>query len=308
MKAAEGSLRRAARHMASPHYYHGRSSSRLFFNNFLQLIGFFFSESPRRNSLASLSQMKNSRVGRTALVLGSGPSLNKLNADVLHEWVDDVLVVNGFDQLAISEKIKPTFWGLSDPAHFVDSEDKLTFRHKELFNFISKSEATLVLPHWANNYSVFDRYKKLYFDDRELTFFNRSINPLKPRGYGSTTVYKILAFAAFLNYDRIYILGIDNTGFCNYRGSLDNRIIDLGLETASKKASSESDFLQAYEAVFSSGLAGRMQSYAHLFGDLFLFPKDKIINLDSSSLIDAFEKLEDHPLINPNFHPGKSND
>ena len=49
--------------------------------------------------------------------------------------------------------------------------------------------------------------------------------------------------------------------------------------------------------VFESGISGRMQSYAHLFGDLNKFPSDKIINLDSRSLTDAFPKIESHPVL-----------
>jgi hypothetical protein len=48
---------------------------------------------------------------------------------------------------------------------------------------------------------------------------------------------------------------------------------------------------------FKYGMAGRMESYALLFGDLFKFDRTKFIMLDKNSLIDAFEKLETHPMI-----------
>jgi hypothetical protein len=299
MKRRFRSIRIRARFYASPHYYHGRSSTRLFFNNVLQLLGFFLSERPSRESLVPTSVMRNSKVGRTALVLGTGPSLNKLNVDVLNEWVDEVLVVNSFNLLSVASEISPAFYGLSDPAHFVGPDIKETVQHKDLFQYIRSSGATLVLPHWAFGNSSFDGFDKRYFDDRELTFFNRSITPLRPRGYGSTTVYKMLAFATFLNYDRIYILGIDNTLFYNYRGRIDNKTVDIGSVTATKLVGERSAFLEDSEAVFTSGLAGRMQSYAHLFGDLSPFPKNKIINLDNESLIDVFEKIGIHPLVEP---------
>jgi hypothetical protein len=96
-----------------------------------------------------------------------------------------------------------------------------------------------------------------------------------------------------LNYDKIYILGIDNTNFYNYRGTPDNRIVDIGLNTAESIDGSRSTFISEFETEFTSGIAGRMQSYSHLFGDLQKFPRDKIINLDRHSLIDVFPKFLD---------------
>ncbi len=52
-----------------------------------------------------------------------------------------------------------------------------------------------------------------------------------------------------------------------------------------------------YSPDYQYGMAGRMQTYAHLFGDLELFPKSKIRMLDGNSLIDSFEKESKHPLV-----------
>lgn len=279
--------------LASPHYYHGRSSFLLFVSNFLQLLGFLKTARPHRDALIELNMLKNSKIGRSALVLASGPSADGLNHDFLERFVDDVLVINGFNKLKIAEKIKPVFYGLSDPAHLKDLSGKQESERQELLSYVEKVGATLFLPHHAYKNQAFNEFQCLFFDDRELTFFNNSINPTKPRGYGSTTIYKMLALACFLNYDKIYILGIDNTNFYNYRGTPDNRIVDIGLNTAESIDESRSTFISDYERAFTSGIAGRMQSYSHLFGDLGKFPRDKIINLDPNSLIDIFPKFLD---------------
>ena len=286
-------LRAKLRVLASPHYYHGRSSWLLFISNFLQLLGFLKTKKPHRNSFNDLRKLKNSKIGRTALVLASGPSVDGLNHDFLERFVDDVLVINGFNKLKIANKIKPVFYGLSDPAHLKDLSGDQKTEREELLAYVKKVGATLFLPHHAYKNKAFDEFKCIFFDDRELTFFNNSINPTKPRGYGSTTIYKMLALACFLNYDKIFIIGIDNTNFYNYRGTPDNRIVDIGLNTAESVTSARSTFISEYEAEFTSGMAGRMQSYSHLFGDLEKFPKGKIINLDPNSLIDVFPKLVD---------------
>ena len=279
--------------LASPHYYHGRSSLLLFISNFLQFLGFLKTPRPQTGALNELRMLKNSKTGRTALVLASGPSADGLNYEFLERFVDDVLVINGFNKLKIAEKVKPVFYGLSDPAHLKDLSGKQAIERQELLSYVKKVGATLFLPHYAYKNPAFSKFKSLFFDDRELTFFNNSINPTKPRGYGSTTIYKMLALACFLNYDKIYILGIDNTNFYNYRGTPDNRIVDIGLNTAESIDGSRSTFISEFETEFTSGIAGRMQSYSHLFGDLQKFPRDKIINLDRHSLIDVFPKFLD---------------
>ena len=279
------------RKLASPHYYHRRSSVLLFINNFLQLLGFLKTSKPHPKALINLKKLKNSKIGKTALVLASGPSADGLKQEFLDSFVDDVLVINGFNRLKIAKKIKPLFYGLSDPAHLNDLSEAQEVERQELLSYVEAVGATLFLPHHAYQNPTFTQFPCLFFDDRELTFFNNSINPTKPRGYGSTTVYKMLALACFLNYDRIYILGIDNTNFYNYRGTPTNRLVDIGLNTAQSIDESRSTFVSEYETEFNSGISGRMQSYAHLFGDLGKFPRDKIINLDPNSLIDVFQKF-----------------
>jgi hypothetical protein len=265
----------------------------LFISNILQFLGYLKTKRPHPSSLNELKKLKNSKTGKTALVLASGPSADGLNHEFLERFVDDVLVINGFNKLKIAEKIKPVFYGLSDPAHLKELSGKQAIERQELLSYVKKVGATLFLPHFAYRNQAFGEFKCLFFDDRELTFFNNSIDPTKPRGYGSTTIYKMLALACFLNYDKIYLLGIDNTNFYNYRGTPDNRILDIGLNTAESVDEIRSTFISDYETEFTSGIAGRMQSYSHLFGDLGKFPRDKIINLDPNSLIDVFPKSMD---------------
>jgi hypothetical protein len=241
--------------------------------------------------------MKNSKTGKTALVLGNGPSLDKLNCELVERYIDDVFVTNGFYKLHVAEQLSPNFYGLSDPAHISPNNDQTERELDLMYGYIKKVQAKLILPHRLFGQSSYREIESFFFDDRELAFFNRNTSPLKPRGYGSTTVYKVLAFANFLNYDKIYILGIDNTLFSNYRGRPDNKVSDVDQVTAKRMLEGRSEFLEEYESVFMSGMAGRMQSYAHLFGDLSLFSRAKVYNLDKNSLVDVFSKIENHPLI-----------
>ncbi len=285
------------RKIASPHYYHGRSVIKLAVHNSLQLIAFLKTPRPKHAHLRETRNLENSKKGKVALVLGSGPSLNNLNLNLLGDYIDDVFVINSFNQLEVSKKVKPTFYGLSDPAHFgILSNDQAT-ELNEILDYVKVSQATLVLPHTAYSAKSFSNSARIFFDDRERIFLNRSISPLKPRSYGSTTIYKMLAMAVFMGYKEIFILGFDNTNFLNYRGRPDNLMQDVGGATATRKVEVKSKFIGDYEREFTSGMAGRMQSYAHLFGDLHKFKTYKVSNLDPNSLTDAFPKLTNHPLF-----------
>jgi hypothetical protein len=285
------------RKIASPHYYHGRSVTKLVLHNSLQLISFYKTPGPKRKHLKETRVLKNSKKGKVALILGSGPSLNNLNTNILGDYIDDVFVINSFNQLEVATKIKPAFYGLSDPAHFGSLSGEQAMELNAILDYIKDCEATLVLPHTAFFAKVFASFNRVFFDDREKTFLNRNIGPLKPRSYGSTTIYKMLAMATFMGYKEIFILGFDNTNFLNYRGRPDNLMQDVGGATAIRKIEKKSSFIGEYEKEFTSGMAGRMQSYAHLFGDLHKFKNFKVSNLDPHSLTDAFPKATNHPLF-----------
>ena len=91
------------------------------------------------------------------------------------------------------------------------------------------------------------------------------------------------------------MLGLDNTEFKSYVGSLDNKIY-VNNDSHYAKSSIELSTTNSPEG-FTSGMSGRMQSYALQFGDLHLFSKCNIINLDPKSLIDVFKKAESHPAL-----------
>lgn len=285
------------RKTASPHYYFGRSVTKLAIQNSLQLISFFRTPRPRKDSLEGTRVLKNSKTGKIALVLGNGPSLNNLNTNILEDYIDDVFVINSFNQLEVAKKIKPSFYGLSDPAHLGSITKEQSSELIEILNYVKDSEATLVLPHTAYFATAFNSASRIFFDDRERIFLNKNLSPLKPRSYGSTTIYKMLAMAVHMGYEKIFILGFDNTNFLNYRGRPDNLMQDIGGATAFRTQEKKSAFIGEYEKEFTSGVAGRMQSYAHLFGDLHKFNLYNITNLDPYSLTDAFPKVSNHPLI-----------
>lgn len=281
--------------MTSPHYFYGRSVLRLFVYNLIQKSQFFRRRGPSRSLLKQTTEMRNTKKGKSALVLGSGPSLNMLDPLAAREFFDDVFVVNNYYLHDVSKQLIPDFYCLSDPNYFVADKTNAIHDDANLFNFMIEHDVTLLLPHFYRQIEIDCRLNKIYFDDREWRGFKSNIRPTRPRSYGSFTLYKALALACFFGYDTIYLLGLDNTEFKSYVGSVDNKIY---VNNYSHYANSEIHLTSTSSPEgFSSGIAGRMQSYALQFSDLHQFRKHRIINLDPNSLVDAFEKIESHPSI-----------
>ncbi len=281
--------------MTSPHYFYGRSASRLLVYNFVQRIEFFRRRGPSRKLLAATRYLENSKTAKTALVLGSGPSLNSLNASIARDYFDDIFVVNNYYLHEIATELAPDYYCLSDPNYFVKDKTNTFHDDETLFKYISENKVTLLLSHFYRkkkfNYAV----KILFFNDREWRGIKKNISPIRPRSYGSFTLYKAIAMACYFGYETIFVLGLDNTEFNSYIGSVDNNIY-VNNYNHYAKSSVELQTTTTPEG-FTSGMAGRMQSYALQFGDLFLFSDRNIVNLDPNSLIDAFKKVESHPAI-----------
>lgn len=283
--------------IGSPHYYYGKSISKLLLHKIVLLISFFRTEKPEKNLFLDTKRLKGSKKGMTALVLGSGPSVDLLKSELVHEYIDDVFAINEFFELELSKTISPQYYCLSDPAHFSHNDEFSEARRTELETYLAQSNPKLILPHWSKQQNTFDGLSKIFFDDREFSWFNTNISPIKPRAYTSATLYKALAMACFLGYDKIFVLGLDNSNFKSYSGSADNLVHDSTNITAKTSLAFSQGSVGMPQYKFTSGMAGRMQSYALLFGDLKIFPYDQIINLSAESLVDVFKKEPSHPLV-----------
>jgi len=267
--------------MSSTHYYFGRSPIKLGIQQFLRFLAFLKTPAPSTDLLTTMASLKNTKVGMTALVIGNGPSQELLIPEKVNQHFDEVFVVNDFHKLPAAKEIKATYYGLSDPISFRKEIPEIAQDLISLENYAEQTGCAFILPHLKELEFSHLRNRKLFFDDRELMLIKK-ISPMKPRPYTSVTLYKVLSVALHLGYSNIFIIGLDNTEFYNYRGHISNHLHNQNTDMS---------------FVFESGIAGRMQSYAYLFGDLNKFPKNKIFNLDSRSLTDAFPKVENHPVL-----------
>jgi hypothetical protein len=279
--------------------YIGRSSLKLLRRNLLQLVFFFLSARPDKNRLIATKQLYNSKIGKVALVLGNGPSLDRLDTSKIDIFVNDIFVVNDFYKLSVSSGVQPTYYVLSDPASFWEDSQTIS-ETKKLESYLGSTGSTLILPHNTRE-SFLPQISRIYFDDRDYFLFNKNIEPIRPRGYIPVTLYKAIAMACYFGYEKIFVLGLENTEFFSYEGSLKNKLMVKARPYAHKKT----EYQQQFEDIavgynnnsYPYSIAGRMQAYAYLFGDLELFPKSRIRLLNEKSLVDLFVKEPQHPLV-----------
>lgn len=281
-------------YLASTHYYSGRSAFKLMRQKVLHFIFIYLpSPKPAKDQLKKIQSMHNSQVGRGAIVLGNGPSLNKLEIQNISNEVD-IFAVNQYYALDIAKVLIPKFYVLSDPLSFSESLEGLVLEPL-LYDYLVSNKCVLILPHTVILSDRIPLKEVIYFDDRERFIFNTNIAPTKPRSYISVTSYKALACAIHFGYEQIDVIGFDNTEFYSYLGTNTNSIVHTGKSYATRNPNNL-DGVGLEMDMLVSGMAGRMQSYAHLFGDLVKFSSFNITNLDTESLTDAFPKRCDYDI------------
>lgn len=273
--------------MSQPSYYFGNSIIRLFVFKVVQTLLFFRRRGPSRSLLEPLRVSKGSKRGCVALVLGNGPSLNKIDTSEVLLLKPDIFVSNGYYLNSVSKLLSPSYYCLSDPAFFFDNGG-VSHSINNTFNYIEESGCTLLISHLYRKQKIHVKNPVIYFNDRELSTLSRGINPCRPRGYASQTVMKSLAVAIFLGYEKIFILGIDNSECRSLIGDSSNKL----WVKADKHYAASTEKLLDYEIFTPSGADAVFAQYAAWFADFKKFSHAKVFNLDLDSLIDAFPKVK----------------
>jgi hypothetical protein len=271
-----------------PYKVIGWSISNLFmlhFKSFIKVCIFYPLEiwNSKKLILATI-RLKNSRNNRKVIVIGNGPSKGYLNVIQLDNFVNsggETIVVNNWASDKEFSAHVPTWIVFSDPVTF----DSLNEGSSELISYLRvHSKIKLIIP-----ISLLDKVVKNnlsnpihVFIDTECTF-SKNINPLFPRGYLSMTLYKALAWANYLNYKKIAVIGMDNTYLRGLYSNENNDVLEVqensGCESYVRNASN-----------YYYNMAARIDDLTRLFHHLSYFPNKKTCNLDVYSLTDRFEK------------------
>lgn len=241
--------------------------------------------------IISLKKLKNIKNGKKALVIGNGPSQGYATQEILNDFQNnggEIFVVNFWNQNKRLSNVTPNYLVISDPLTLSKNNSEYREKNESLENYIKTNKNIKIICPTYRCYDLADSFGKdriIGFIDTELRGWTKNIKPIKPRGYVSMTLYKALAMALWFGYEKINILGMDNTYPRNTYCDSNNRI--LNLETHAGIEDYITDHSERYE-----GIGDLMVDLSHLFYDAQKFANKKILNLDPYSLTDAFLKAE----------------
>ena len=252
--------------------------------------GIRFATERSPGALGGLRRARNRHQDRTALVLGNGPSVRRLNphrvARAIAEDEIDVIAVNYFPLSDLYPKVSPRYLVLSDP---VTQPNSVSPKTKKLYEVIEADrKLTLITPHhWHGRFPELTCGDNcLHFNDRSLQGWTRNIDPTRSRGYLSMTAYKALALSIHFDYRQTLLLGIDNSWFQTVFSDSGNEVLQPNNHFF-QQLSEPIDITPMYP----NGFTDFFYDLTLCFYDLRrCFGKERIIHMDPASLVDAFAK------------------
>ena len=247
------------------------------------------------DALSGIRDEAHSRNGREAIVIANGHSTNQLDVAGVSEAINnglDVFSMNSFLLSDLSWRITPSHYVLSDGFHRPDTGSDTSKRLWEMLD--ANPQIQLLAPHTWYPTLKDRRPSTLYFNDCGLEGWTTNISPMKPRGYLTLTAYKALSIAIHFGYDRIHIIGFDNTNYLNYHVDESGRIF-FGGDTHFYSADSlDRDLSDMYP----QGMADCLFDYSLCLLDLErCFGHAQIYNLDVNSSTRAFAKVVDSRFV-----------
>lgn len=283
---------------SSPHTHPGGSAGRLIIQKARVLVMFAIrriaSGGGRRSALNRLRALKNSASNRDVLVVGSGPSADSLNGPEVAKAQNagelTVVATNYFLNSPLAKSFTPDFLVWSDSVFHPRNR-----KENPSWDLLATApEVNVVVPWtWKSHVPAEFASRVIFFDDDTLETWSTNVSPLKPRGYQGTTGVKALAIGIHFGPKMSHVIGLDLSYFKNFTVDKNNVV----WRHPSHLSGTDSG-VQDLSADTVSGFADNLFSAASQFLYLRkLFSRYPVINLDPSSLVDAFPKVVEHRLV-----------
>ena len=249
---------------------------------------------PNRTGFRGALQIVGRGDGMTALVLGTGPSIGRLNWEAIaQDRSAGKLIVFGTNYLILQSKIPISefdFLVLSDEGTFPEFD---SIRTRDLWNKLRENPQLVVITpsSWHESNSDFlcrDYNACLHFNDNSLEWISKNINPTHPRGYASMTAYKAIAFAIHMRFEQVCISGIENTWYRGLRVTEGGRIFQDSIHVGDGYAEpiDMTDYYKNGVGDYFYDLALMFLSFKNAFGN-----QGNLLNLDNNSIIDFIPKV-----------------
>lgn len=151
----------------------------------------------------TLKLLKNRHKGQPCVLIGGGPSINKMNLEKLQDYV--TIACNGFYLKMGDLSWSPTYYTVEDPLPAEDNKDE-----------ISSLEQTIkVIPTDLKKFivddmnTVFCNFRRSYLRPTRRNFPKFSFDFERESFWGGTVMYFNLQLAAYLGCNPIYLIGVD---------------------------------------------------------------------------------------------------
>ena len=229
------------------------------------------------------------------LLVANGPSVKGINFTKLREIqaLNQIVIVGiNYSPLVLVEayrkEVKLDLLILSDYFMHPRNTDR---KNQEFWDIVDKDSIKIVTPTaWCDSKSFVQCRDKrcLHFNDYGTEGIFSHINPTKTRNYISMTAFKALAICIYLQFSKIYLIGLDNNYF-------------LGMRVDEKLSLIENSYhateLQHFAADVSSYWPAGLGDYFYFISKMFLdlrkyFDVANIVNLDIDSLNDVHRKVD----------------
>ena len=150
-----------------------------------------------------LKSLKNKHLNKPCVVIGNGPSINKMNLEKLNDYV--TIACNGFfykmDQISWS----PTYYTVEDPFPAEDNKEIIS-NLKESIKIIPTDLKKYIKP---SNNTIYCNFRRSYLRPFRRKFPKFSFNFPKESFWGGTVTYFNLQLATHLGCNPIYLIGVD---------------------------------------------------------------------------------------------------
>jgi hypothetical protein len=234
--------------------------------------------------------LSNSKKGKIAFVFANGPSLKKIDPHKLFDYKNknnaDLICLNNYMLSDMSHVLIPDYMVITDPSYFghvpyLTKEDELL--EKRNIDKINDLNVPVFIPIDFSSLNIFN--KEYWVNNNCYRSSSNVSNITSPMGYSPMTAYRALSVALYMNYEKIYICGFDNSNFLSFQVNSDNLILQNDTHFYGTRAEG-----RALPKSVVRNTADFFLDYSIMFEDLYKFSNFNIVNLDENSFVDAFSK------------------
>ena len=256
-----------------------------------------FMKDETRSRLAKTNYLKNSKKGRPALLVASGPSADKVLSKIesSYDFKDkiDIAVVNSFFGSTYAERIIPNYYFLADPMYW-EEKDKKDTKIQNLLEYLKSNPSVKPVIPFLFEDIIHDR-ENFYFNN--LTFYRKrkKLSAVKANLLPSSVAFYAISFLYFLGYEPIYICGLD----VSYNRSMkidDLNEMKLDLKSNYWQFNSENTLLGQGETNFTSqdlnpiNMSQALNTESIFLRDLKHYSELGLVNVSGDSTNDALPR------------------